>query len=114
MSPRDPDQDTDSVILLNVGDTENDNETPSNSDEGETRDVESGDGDDALAHKPDKKKPSPPSQPALVPTFLANLRASPATKNPKATLQAVYAAGEYKAGLSLNILMVQSFMVSDD
>lgn len=33
-----------------------------------------------------------------------------ATKPPKETLQAVYKAGEYKAGLPLNLLMVQSFM----
>jgi formate transporter len=33
-----------------------------------------------------------------------------ATKAPKDTLLAVYKAGEYKAGLPLNLLMVQSFM----
>jgi hypothetical protein len=33
-----------------------------------------------------------------------------ATKAPKETLKAVYKAGEYKAGLTLNLLMVQSFM----
>jgi len=34
----------------------------------------------------------------------------PSTKAPKQTLQAVYAAGKYKAGLTLPILCVQSFM----
>lgn len=34
----------------------------------------------------------------------------PATKNPKETLKAVYAAGKYKAGLTWNVLAVQSFM----
>lgn len=34
----------------------------------------------------------------------------PATKAPKETLKAVYAAGKYKAGLALNVLCVQSFM----
>jgi Formate/nitrite transporter len=33
-----------------------------------------------------------------------------ATKAPKETLKAVYKAGEYKAALPLNLLMVQSFM----
>jgi formate/nitrite transporter len=33
-----------------------------------------------------------------------------ATKSPKDTLQAVYKTGEYKAGLPLNLLAVQSFM----
>ena len=33
-----------------------------------------------------------------------------ATKAPKETLKAVYKAGQYKAGLPLNLLMVQSFM----
>lgn len=33
-----------------------------------------------------------------------------ATKPPKETLQAVYKAGQYKAGLPINLLMVQSFM----
>jgi hypothetical protein len=33
-----------------------------------------------------------------------------ATKQPKDTLQAVYKAGEYKAGLTLDLLCVQSFM----
>mmetsp|Transcript_33228 Transcript_33228/g.55617 ORF Transcript_33228/g.55617 Transcript_33228/m.55617 type:complete len:195 (+) Transcript_33228:133-717(+) len=33
-----------------------------------------------------------------------------ATKAPKETLEAVYKAGEYKAGLPLNLLMMQSFM----
>lgn len=33
-----------------------------------------------------------------------------ATKAPKDTLQAVYKAGEYKAGLTLNLLAVQCFM----
>ncbi|KAL7574034.1 hypothetical protein ACA910_015613 [Epithemia clementina (nom. ined.)] len=32
------------------------------------------------------------------------------TKAPKETLQAIYKAGQYKAGLPLNILVVQSFM----
>eukprot|EP00527_Entomoneis_sp_CCMP2396_P001370 CAMPEP_0198155806 /NCGR_PEP_ID=MMETSP1443-20131203/69327_1 /TAXON_ID=186043 /ORGANISM="Entomoneis sp., Strain CCMP2396" /LENGTH=302 /DNA_ID=CAMNT_0043822571 /DNA_START=59 /DNA_END=964 /DNA_ORIENTATION=+ len=54
------------------------------------------------------------SQPALTPAFVENLRESmaprPATKPPKDALQAVYAAGVYKAGLSLDILCVQSFM----
>jgi len=31
--------------------------------------------------------PTRPTQPALMPGFLNNLRTSPATKNPKATLQ---------------------------
>ena len=35
---------------------------------------------------------------------------SPSTKAPKDTLKAVYAAGKYKAGLSLDVLMVQSTM----
>ena len=34
----------------------------------------------------------------------------PATKAPKETLKAVYAAGKYKAGLTWNVLAVQSFM----
>jgi hypothetical protein len=32
------------------------------------------------------------------------------TKNPKETLNAVYQAGIYKAGLPLNLLCIQSFM----
>lgn len=35
---------------------------------------------------------------------------SPATKAPKDTLKAVYAAGKYKAGLRMDVLMVQSTM----
>ena len=73
-------------------------------------DVESGDSR-CLETQPSTDNDNRPSQPALMSSFLANLRTSPATKNPKATLQAVYGAGEYKAGLSLDILMVQSFMV---
>lgn len=33
-----------------------------------------------------------------------------ATKNPRETLHAIYSAGKYKASLSLNVLIVQSFM----
>jgi hypothetical protein len=54
-----------------------------------------------------------PSQPALLPAFinnLASLKPGPATKAPKDALQAVYAAGVYKANLTLDILCVQSFM----
>jgi hypothetical protein len=57
-----------------------------------------------------------PSQPALPSGFvnnlanLASLKPGPATKAPKDALQAVYAAGVYKANLTLDILCVQSFM----
>jgi len=45
--------------------------------------------------------------PAIPTTIALNYNA---TKAPKEALQAVYKAGQYKAGLPLNLLMVQSFM----
>jgi formate/nitrite transporter len=41
---------------------------------------------------------------------LAAMVSTPRTKAPKDTLKAVYVAGTYKAALTLDILMVQSFM----
>lgn len=46
-----------------------------------------------------------------LPALMANVPLpSHATKPPKQTLKAVYAAGKYKAGLTLNVLAIQSFM----
>jgi formate/nitrite transporter len=83
-------------------------------------DVESG---EQIVHLPSpdhENEPSSqekPSQPCSVDTngngasttspIAFNYRA---TKAPKETLEAVYKAAEYKAGLPLNLLMVQSFM----
>ena len=39
-----------------------------------------------------------------------NFQIPPATKAPKETLKAVYNAGKYKAGLTLDVLSIQSFM----
>ena len=62
----------------------------------------------------DDQVDSRPTQPSLRQSFLRNVaafsRAAPATKPPKETLKAVYAAGQYKAALTLDVLMVQSFM----
>jgi len=52
------------------------------------------------------KAPSPHAP--VLPTTIA--LTYNATKPPKETLQAVYRAGQYKAGLPLNLLMVQSTM----
>jgi len=49
-----------------------------------------------------------PNAPPVLPTSIA--LTYNATKPPKETLQAVYRAGQYKAGLPLNLLMVQSTM----
>jgi len=49
-----------------------------------------------------------PNAPPALPTSIA--LTYNATKPPKETLQAVYRAGQYKAGLPLNLLMVQSTM----
>lgn len=71
-------------------------------------DLESGDGtvppsseDGTATSAPDRAVVSSPCTGAF---------AYKATKAPKETLQALYKAGEYKAGLPLNLLMTQSFM----
>jgi formate/nitrite transporter len=62
--------------------------------------------------------PPPPQPPASTTTATGGIAlpcatisvSYKATKAPKETLQAVYKAGEYKAGLPLHLLMIQSFM----
>ena len=49
------------------------------------------------------------SVPAALPTANIAFHYKP-TKAPKETLQAIYKAGQYKAGLPLNLLMIHSFM----
>ena len=69
-----------------------------------------------VPENPDEKKESTlkdsqtGSSPAVAPALTTISLKYAATKAPKETLEAVYKAGEYKAGLSLNLLMVQSFM----
>ena len=54
----------------------------------------------------EEEKPAAPNDSLSQPIPLTYV----ATKNPKDTLKAVYKAGIYKAGLTLNLLCVQSFM----
>jgi formate/nitrite transporter len=74
-------------------------------------DVEHG-SDMASSDRPLNAAPPQPSTSAR--TFLAatlpNIPFRPATKPPKETLLAVYAAGKYKANLRYEVLCVQSFM----
>ena len=51
---------------------------------------------------------TPPCPPEPCPPAPINLLG--ATKTPKETLKAVYNAGKYKAGLTMNLLVVQTFM----
>jgi formate/nitrite transporter len=53
------------------------------------------------------KEAAPPVKLEVPQTIIQTYKA---TKSPKDTLEAVYKAGEYKAGLPLNLLAVQSFM----
>lgn len=57
-----------------------------------------------------RKDAAPNSTPSAAAAATAPILIPPHTKAPKETLQAVYAAGKYKAGLTLNVLAVQSLM----
>ncbi|CAB9499473.1 Probable formate transporter [Seminavis robusta] len=62
---------------------------------------------DRLLRKDSNASSHKPSTPT---TTAPSIHIPPATKAPKETLKAVYAAGKYKAGLTWNVLAVQSFM----
>jgi formate/nitrite transporter len=67
----------------------------------------------ASPHPPDQAhwwETSAQSLPGALAHHLAAMVSTPRTKAPKDALKAVYVAGTYKAALSLDILMVQSFM----
>jgi formate/nitrite transporter len=75
--------------------------------------------DPELAATPDKDHSREPSFPRIsssssLPRIVANNMAAmvprPRTKAPKDALKAVYVVGKYKADLTLDVLMVQSFM----
>jgi formate/nitrite transporter len=69
-------------------------------------DVESGaQTDPELAASPDQAVPS-----RALAKNLAAMVSTPRTKAPKDALKAVYSAGKYKADLTLDLLVVQSFM----
>lgn len=71
------------------------------------------DDDDVNNENNQANKNAHPTQPALLPGFVRNMAAfsaTPSTKPPKEALKAVYGAGKYKAGLTLDVLAIQSFM----
>jgi formate/nitrite transporter len=66
--------------------------------------------DSELAASPDQAHSREPSLPRVFANNLAAMISTPRTKAPKDTLKAVYTVGKYKAALTLDVLMVQSFM----
>jgi formate/nitrite transporter len=67
--------------------------------------------DPELAASPDQaNSPEPDTISQAFANSLAAMVSKPSTKEPPDALKAVYAAGKYKADLTLDILVIQSFM----